>query len=66
MLMFIAMGRAFGTGEPVEAAEPELPFNLAILAAVVIAINAVQSLVSIISVYREGGILKPSAPLSLR
>ncbi len=66
MLMFIAMGRAFGTGEPVAAAEPELPFNLAILAAVVIAINAVQSLVSIISVYREGGILKRlrATPLS--
>jgi len=66
VLMFIAMGRAFGTGEPAVAAESELPFNLAILAAVVIAIGAVQSLVSIISVYREGGILKRlrATPLS--
>src|SRR3954462_3940302 len=43
-----------------------MPFNAAILAAIVIAISAVQSLVSIISIYREGGILKRlrATPLS--
>jgi ABC-2 type transport system permease protein len=43
-----------------------MPFNPAILAAVLIAISAVQSLVAIISIYREGGILKRlrATPLS--
>ncbi len=51
-------------GVPANAAAP--PFNPAILAALVIAINAVQSLVAIISIYREGGILKRlrATPLS--
>ncbi|PYO45648.1 MAG: ABC transporter permease, partial [Gemmatimonadetes bacterium] len=41
-------------------------FNVAILAAVLIALSAVQSLVAIISIYREGGILKRlrATPLS--
>jgi ABC-2 type transport system permease protein len=48
------------------ATEPDIPFNAAILAAVLIAMSAVQSLVAIISIYREGGILKRlrATPLS--
>jgi ABC-2 type transport system permease protein len=44
----------------------DIPFNPAILAAVLIALSAVQSLVAIISIYREGGILKRlrATPLS--
>ncbi len=66
LVVFIALGRALGAGQPVAAAGPDIPFNAAILAAVVIAISAVQSLVSIISIYREGGILKRlrATPLS--
>jgi ABC-2 type transport system permease protein len=48
----------------------DIPFNPAILAAILIAISAVQSLVAIISIYREGGILKrlratPLSPITI-
>jgi ABC-2 type transport system permease protein len=66
LLVFIFLGRVFGIGKSVTAPEVDIPFNPAILAAVLIAISAVQSLVAIISIYREGGILKRlrSTPLS--
>jgi ABC-2 type transport system permease protein len=66
LLVFIVLGRAFGANKPVVAPQVDIPFNAAILAAVLIAISAVQSLVAIISIYREGGILKRlrSTPLS--
>jgi ABC-2 type transport system permease protein len=66
VVVFIVLGRAFGAGAPVAAPAVDIPFNVAILAAVLIAISAVQSLVAIISIYREGGILKRlrSTPLS--
>ena len=66
LVVFIVLGRAFGAGKPVAAPQVDIPFNAAILAAVLIAISAVQSLVAIISIYREGGILKRlrSTPLS--
>jgi ABC-2 type transport system permease protein len=66
LVVFIFLGRVFGIGKPLTAPEVDIPFNVAILAAVLIAISAVQSLVAIISIYREGGILKRlrSTPLS--
>jgi ABC-2 type transport system permease protein len=66
LVVFIILGRAFGVGRPVAAPKVDVSFNVAILAAILIAISAVQSLVSIISIYREGGILKRlrSTPLS--
>jgi ABC-2 type transport system permease protein len=66
LVVFIALGRAFSLGKPAVAAPVDMPFNAAILAAVLIAISAVQSLTAIISIYREGGILKRlrSTPLS--
>jgi ABC-2 type transport system permease protein len=66
LVVFIVLGRAFGAGKPAPAAGLDIPFNAAILAAVLIAISAVQSLVAIISIYREGGILKRlrATPLS--
>jgi ABC-2 type transport system permease protein len=66
LLVFVVLGRAFGAGGPVAEPKVDIPFNAAILAAVLIAISAVQSLVAIISIYREGGILKRlrSTPLS--
>lgn len=69
VVVFIILGRAFGAGQPAVGSVAEgldVPFNVAILAAVVIALNAVQSLVAIISIYREGGILKRlrATPLS--
>ncbi|MEA2706236.1 MAG: type transport system permease protein [Gemmatimonadaceae bacterium] len=66
LVVFIALGRALGIGKPVRAPDVEIPFNPAILAALLIAVSAVQSLVAIISIYREGGILKRlrATPLS--
>jgi ABC-2 type transport system permease protein len=66
VVLFVLFGRVLGAGRLASAAKVSLPFNPAILAAVVIAINAVQSLVAIISIYREGGILKRlrATPLS--
>src|SRR3982751_1753216 len=66
VVMFVILGRAFGVQKPFAPTQVDVPFNAAILAAVLIAISAVQSLVAIISIYREGGILKRlrSTPLS--
>ena len=66
VVLFISLGRAFGAARPVTTAQLDIPFNAAILAAVLIAMSAVQSLVAIISIYREGGILKRlrATPLS--
>ena len=66
LLLFVVLGRAFGASRPVATPEVDIPFNPAILAAVLIALSAVQSLVAIISIYREGGILKRlrATPLS--
>jgi ABC-2 type transport system permease protein len=65
VVVFLVLGRAFAA-RPVTAEALDIPFNPAILAAVLIAISAVQSLVAIISIYREGGILKRlrATPLS--
>ncbi len=66
LVLFIILGRAFGVAKPLAVPEADIPFNVAILAAILIAVSAVQSLVAIISIYREGGILKRlrSTPLS--
>ena len=66
LIVFIVLGRALGVGKRVPPSGVDIPFNPAILAAVLIAISAVQSLVAIISIYREGGILKRlrATPLS--
>lgn len=66
LLIFIILGRTFGISKPMAPPPVDMPFNVAVLAAVLIAISAVQSLVAIISIYREGGILKRlrSTPLS--
>src|ERR1044071_6301927 len=66
VLAFLVIGKAFVTTAPVAAPKVDLPFNPAILAALLIATNAVQSLLGIMSIYREGGILKRlrATPLS--
>lgn len=66
VLAFIILGRSFGVTTPRALPTVDMPFNVAILAAVFIAIGAVQSLVAIMSIYREGGILKRlrATPLS--
>jgi ABC-2 type transport system permease protein len=66
LVLFVLMGRTFGIGRPAVGVADAPPFNVAVLAAILIAIGAVQSLVAIISIYREGGILKRlrATPLS--
>ncbi len=65
LLVFVVFGRMMGLERGASVAS-ETPFNVPILAALVIAVNAVISLVAIMSIYREGGILKRlrATPLS--
>ena len=65
VLVFLVVGKALVSTQPATPAV-DLPLNAAIFAALVIAIGAVQSLVAIMSIYREGGILKRlrATPLS--
>lgn len=82
VLLYVVFGRVLGpggspagapTGASIDASTIALegaPFNVAIMAALLIALGAVQSLVAIISIYREGGILKrlratPLSPITI-
>ncbi len=71
VVIFVIGGRLLGTNPAGAAAVGEAaPLNMAILASLIIAVGAVLSLVSIISIYREGGILKrlratPLSPLTI-
>lgn len=67
VLIFIVLGRTFResgmsrggpTAGPSSGGLEAAPFNVPILAALLITVSAVLSLVAIISIYREGGILK--------
>lgn len=72
VIVFVLMGRSSGPrgggGDVVAAGGDDVlpPFNLPILAALIVAVGAVVSLVAIMAIYREGGILKRlrSTPLS--
>ena len=69
VLVFLFVGRGLGDTTGPNAAEA-LPFNVAIMAALFIAIGATLSLIAIITIYREAGILKrlratPLSPLTI-
>jgi len=66
VIVFVIFGRAVQSDSGRDATAADAPFNVAILAAMLIAFSAVQSLIAIIAIYREGGILKRlrSTPLS--
>ena len=69
VLVFLLFGRLFGGTQASDATEA-FPLNVPILAALFIAIGAALSLVAIITIYREGGILKrlratPLSPLTI-
>ena len=66
VVIFIVLGRSMGSGRLDATSADQAPFNVPILAALIIAVGAVMSLVAIISIYREGGILKRlrATPLS--
>jgi len=66
LVVFLIVGRVMAGGARAAAPPPKFPVNVAILAAILIAIGAVQSLIAILAIYREGGILKRlrATPLS--
>ena len=68
VLVFLVVGRVVGRGLTPSslAANSFMQAGLPVLASVLIAVNAVLSLVTIISIYREGGILKRLRATPLR
>src|ERR1700689_5022544 len=68
VLIFIVLGRIFGHGKAASAPANSdfIQSGLPVLASLFITISAVLSLVTIISIYREAGILKPLRATPLR
>jgi len=68
VVVFLALGRIFGRGRAPAAPSPSsfVHVGLPVLASLLIAVSAVLSLVTIISIYREGGILKRLRATPLR
>ncbi len=68
VLLFLVLGRVAGRrlAPPPLAASSFILVSLPVLASVLIAVSAVLSLVTIISIYREGGILKRLRATPLR
>jgi ABC-2 type transport system permease protein len=68
VLVFLVVGRVVGRGLTPSslASNSFMQAGLPVLASVLIAVNAVLSLVTIISIYREGGILKRLRATPLR
>jgi ABC-2 type transport system permease protein len=70
VVLFVVLGRMLGAGRSGAPALEGAPFNVPIFSALLIAVSAVMSLVTIISIYRESGILKrlratPLSPLTI-
>ena len=71
VLAYVLLGRALGPDPANAPTVAPPPFNVAIFAALFIAIGAALSLIAIICIYREGGILKrlratPLSPVTMR
>ncbi len=68
VLVFVVVGQLLGRGLPPSAlaASSFISVGLPVLASVLISVSAVLSLVTIISIYREGGILKRLRATPLR
>ena len=68
VVFFVALGKMFGgrLGSGIEDAPRVVTVDLPILASMLIALSAVLSLVTIVSIYREGGILKRLRATPLR
>ena len=66
VIIFVLFGRSMRGNASNPATVAQLPFNITILAALLIGLSAVQSLIAIMAIYREGGILKRlrATPLS--
>jgi ABC-2 type transport system permease protein len=68
VLMFVVLGRMFGRPSDTATRRPPdlVTTDLPVLAAILIALSAVLSLITIIAIYREGGILKRLRATPLR
>src|SRR5690606_38823089 len=68
VVFFVVLSRALGDrgGRPAGSVATALLGDLPILVSILIALSAVQSLVTIIAIYREGGILKRLRATPLR
>ncbi|HEX4536998.1 MAG TPA: ABC transporter permease [Candidatus Acidoferrum sp.] len=68
VVVFLVLGRIFSRGRTTAAPSPNsfAHVGLPVLASLLIAVSAVLSLVTIISIYREGGILKRLRATPLR
>jgi ABC-2 type transport system permease protein len=68
VIVFLVLGRIFSRGRTTAAPSPNsfAHVGLPVLASLLIAVSAVLSLVTIISIYREGGILKRLRATPLR
>jgi ABC-2 type transport system permease protein len=66
VVVFVGLGRLAAGGRPGAADTAMLLVDLPVFAAVLIALSTVLSLVTIISIYREGGILKRLRATPLR
>jgi ABC-2 type transport system permease protein len=68
VVMFVVLGRIFGrpAGVASRSAPDLVTTDLPVLAAILIALSAVLSLITIIAIYREGGILKRLRATPLR
>jgi ABC-2 type transport system permease protein len=68
VLIFLALGRVVGRGQTPSSlsASGFIRVGLPVLASILISLSAVLSLVTIISIYREGGILKRLRATPLR
>ncbi|HEY2433221.1 MAG TPA: ABC transporter permease [Vicinamibacterales bacterium] len=66
VLVYLFLGRLFSRGRPVPESLPFMAYGIATLGGVMIAINAVLSLVTIVAIYRESGILKRLRATPLR
>jgi ABC-2 type transport system permease protein len=66
VFLFVVIGRVFGDELAGEGERGLVGVDLAVFAALLISISAVLSLVTIVSIYREGGILKRLRATPLR
>jgi ABC-2 type transport system permease protein len=68
VLMFVALGRMFGPTAAIDSSRVPLfvTYDLPVFTGILILLNAVLSLVTIVSIYREGGILRRLRATPLR
>src|SRR5687767_4313609 len=67
VVLYVVLGRVTGRGVPPDPRAAEFVYvGLPVLMVLMIALGAVMSLITIVSIYREGGILKRLRATPLR